>query len=248
MQVITRFPLMLGGALAAAALLLAGAAKAQQAERTARTLTLIAEGTATAAPDIATISLGVVSEAEAAAAALSDNTRRMREIAAELKDRGIAERDLQTSNISVQPVYANETPRRSNEAPAPPRVVAYRASNLLTVRIRDLTKVGAILDATVGVGANSVSGPVFTVDDPEPHQDAARRAAIANARANAALYAEAAGIALGPVTSIEEQNFGGPQPYAMARAAAMEAAADVPIEGGELTFRANVRVVWEIAE
>ncbi|HEX2256256.1 MAG TPA: SIMPL domain-containing protein, partial [Afifellaceae bacterium] len=115
------------------------------------------------------------------------------------------------------------------------------------VRIRDIAQAGGLLDRAVELGSNYVTGINFTAADPKPLEDEARRAAVADARGKAELYAEAAGVTLGPVVRIEEEQdqFGGPQPM-MARSMAAESA--VPVEAGEITFRARVRVDWALRE
>jgi uncharacterized protein YggE len=164
-----------------------------------------------------------------------------------MKKAGIAPRDLQTSGFNVSPKYSQIRPRPGGERPAP-EIVGYTVRNTLSVRIRDLAIAGEILDTAVSLGSNAISGLTFTVAEPKPLQNEARKAAIADALQKAKLYADGAGITLGPIRSISEAGGGRPpQPMAMARAeAAFDAA--VPIEAGELTFRAQVSVVWEIAD
>ncbi len=215
-------------------------------EDSKRQLTIVAEGQVTAEPDLATVSLGVVSEARTAAAALNANTASMGDIVARLKATGVAERDLQTSGFNVSPIYSQPV-RRSDGHQAAPQITGYRVHNTLNVRIRDLEETGAILDVAVTLGANSINGPHFTVAEPEPLRNEARRKAVAEARARAALYAEAAGVTLGDILAIDEAGGGGPpRPMAMARMESLAADASVPIEAGELTFHEQVRIVWEI--
>ena len=130
-----------------------------------------------------------------------------------LKQAGIEPRDLQTSGFSVDPVYSQPPQGQDPSVPFRPEIVGYRVQNNLTLRIRDLTRVGALLDQVVTLGANSISGPTFTVDDPTALQDKARSAAIADALRKGKLYAGAAGIALGSIFRIDEN-------YALAAAAA----------------------------
>ena len=238
-------PIRFAALLAAALALLPGRPVLAQTDDTARRLTLVAEGTVIAEPDMATVNLGVVSEARTAAAALEANTASMSGIVAQLKAAGIAERDLQTSGFHVSPVYTRPA-RRADGQQAAPQIAGYRVHNTLTVRIRDLARTGAILDVVVTLGANSVDGPQFSVAEPEPLRDEARQKAVAAARARAALYAQAAGVTLGAIMSIEEAGGGDPRPVPMARMEAAVADAAVPIEAGELTFREQVRIVWEI--
>jgi uncharacterized protein YggE len=214
-----------------------------------RLLTVNGEGTVTGAPDLALITLGVVSEAPAARDALAQNSQSMNRILTALKEGGIEGRDLQTSGFSVDPVYSQPPPDYDNAQPFRPQIVGYSVRNNLTLRIRALAKVGELLDQVVTLGANSISGPTFTVDDPTTLQDKARGEAVTDALRKAKLYASAAGIALGPIFHIEEGYTQPPQPLAAGAMMRMEAApSSVPIEGGELTFQAHVAVSWRIAD
>jgi uncharacterized protein YggE len=214
-----------------------------------RLLTVSGEGTVTGTPDLALITLGVVSEAPAARDALGENSKSMNRILTALKEGGIEGRDLQTSGFSVEPVYSQPPADYDNSQPFQPEIVGYRVRNSLTLRIRELAKVGELLDQVVTLGANSISGPTFTVDDPTALQDNARKEAVTDALRKAKLYAAASGIALGPIFHIEEGYTQPPQPLAAGAMMRMEAApSSVPIEGGELTFQAQVTISWRIAE
>jgi len=215
------------------------------AEDKTRRISVTGVGEATAAPDMATVTLGVVSEAETAAAALAQNSATVSELIAALKDEEIANRDIQTANFSIQPkiVY----PERTRTDPGEPRIVGYTVNNSLIVRIRDLERTGAILDRMVSLGSNTVSGIQFGVAEPKPVEERARKAAVADARARAELYAEAAGVALGGIVLIAESGAEAPRPVPMARTTMAEAM-PVPVQGGELTFSSRVSIVWEIAE
>jgi uncharacterized protein YggE len=227
-----------------------GGAGAQtlQLEARERLLTIAGEGAVHASPDMALITLGVVSEDASAGAALAANTQAMTQVLDALRAEEIAPRDLQTSGFSMEPVYSQPPPGYDPSRPFQPEIVGYRVRNNLTVRIRDLRRVGAILDQVVTLGANSVSGPSFTVADPAPLEDQARRAAMRDALRKGELYAEAAGVALGPIFRIEESYSRPPQPLqgAMLRMEAADSA--VPIEGGELLFEAQVSVSWRLAD
>jgi uncharacterized protein YggE len=243
----TRFGALLMAAAVAG--LFGGAMAGAQAQDTAheRLLTVSGEGTVRAAPDMALITLGVVSEAEAAREALSANSQSMNRILDALKASGMEPRDLQTSGFSVEPIYSQPPADQDASAPFEPEIVGYRVRNNLTLRIRDLSRVGALLDQVVTLGANSISGPTFTLDDPTPIEDEARRAAIGDALRKSKLYAEAADIVLGPIFRIEEGYIQPPQPLAGDMMMRMEAApSPVPIEGGELTFQAQVSVSWRL--
>jgi uncharacterized protein YggE len=213
-----------------------------------RLLSVTGEGISYGRPDLALITLGVVSEARTAGEALTANSQSMAGITNELKGHGIEARDLQTANFSVEPIHSQPPQTQQSAEPFRPEIVGYRVRNDLLLRIRDLTQVGAILDQVVTLGANSVSGPTFTVADPTPLEDQARQLAVRDALRKAGLYAGAASIQLGPIHRIEEGFIQPPQPLqgAMMR---MEAAdASVPIESGELEFRAQVSISWQIAD
>jgi len=212
-------------------------------------LTVSGEGTVQGVPDIAVITLGVVSEAPAARDALSANSQSMTRILSALKAGGIEARDLQTSGFSVDPVYSQPPRDFDGSQQFKPEITGYSARNNVTLRIRDLDKVGAILDQVVTLGANSISGPTFTVDDPTPLEDKARSAAIADALRKGRLFADAAHVSLGPIFRIDETSQPAPLPVAGAPMMRMEAAsAAVPIEGGELTFTAQVTVSWRLGD
>ncbi|HWT30717.1 MAG TPA: SIMPL domain-containing protein, partial [Propylenella sp.] len=234
-------------ALALAGPLGAGIAEAQNvaADSGERRLTVIGEGLVHGRPDMALIIMGVVSEAPSASEALSANSAAMTRILDALKADGLESRDLQTSNFSVEPRYSQPPPGYDGSQPFEPKIVGYAVRNELTIRIRDLTKVGALLDQVIGLGANTISGPTFTVAEPRSLEDEARRAAMADALRKGNLYAEAAGLPLGPIARIEETMTQWPPPMPLgAMAREMAADASVPIEGGELGFRAQVTVSW----
>ena len=246
----------LGGPLVAAALLLPVAVSAQTMpdgpgefpmyRPAPAMLSLTGEGPIRAKPDMATLSLGVVAEAATARDALAENTARMAEIIAALRAEGIESRDLQTADFSIDPRYS-EPPRTPDAQPFTPKIVGYSVRNSLTVRIRDLERTGALLDKAVTLGANSISGPNFTVADPSALEDAARKAAMRDARRKADLYAEAAGVTLARILRIDEAGNFSPPPMPMARAMKAEAFdAAVPIESGELAMSARIAVSWEI--
>jgi len=209
-------------------------------------ISVLGEGTVTAAPDTATINSGVTTQAATAREALDANSAAMDELIATLKEAGIAERDIQTSNFSVSPNYVYSDARDENGYSLPPRIDGYQVSNSVTVKVRDLEQLGAILDRSVTVGANTINGIGFSVADPSSLLDDARRQAVRDARAKAELYAEAAGATLGELEKISEsQNVGGPQPYAMAMRADAQS---VPVAAGELSFSVSVNVAWEIRD
>lgn len=212
----------------------------------AGSITIEGRGEVMAAPDMAQINSGVTTQGATAREALDANSAAMAELIAELKASGIESRDIQTSGFSVNPNYVYTEERDANGYSLPPKINGYQVANTVTVNVRALDTLGSILDKSVTIGANTVNGVTFSVADPSALYDEARKAAFADARAKAELYATAAGGTLEEINSISEsQTFNSPQPVAMYSMRA-EAAADVPVEGGELAFAINVNVQWEL--
>jgi uncharacterized protein YggE len=231
--------LFLGLALAAPALAQDGASMP------APTLTVTGEGDASVVPDMATVQIGVTNEADTAKAALDANTAAMAAALDRLKAAGIEERDLQTTGLNLGPRY--DYNRTNSDGTA--TITGFIASNGVTVRVRALDKLGAILDAVVTDGANTLNGVVFGLQDPEPALDAARKDAVADARRKAELYAAAAGVKLGRIATISEQSgYQPPMPMAMAEASFKTAGAPVPVAAGEVKMSASVTIVWTLAE
>ncbi|WP_323041021.1 SIMPL domain-containing protein [Gemmobacter sp.] len=225
----------------ASALAVQMAALTALAETAKSRITVTGEGRVDARPDMAVITLGVATQGDTAAAALAENSRRLAAVLAQLKAAGVAERDLQTSGLSLGPRmdYSREG--------QPPKVVGYEASNMVTVRVRDLTALGGILDKAVGDGANTFHGLSFGLTDATAALDAARVSAVKEAARKAAMMAGAAGVALGPVIEMTESG-GAPDPMPMYRKGAVAMAAEaVPVEGGEVSYAVNVTVTWELA-
>jgi len=206
------------------------------------TLTISAEAEASQVPDIARLSTGVVTQAATANAALRANAREMDKVMAALTAAGIAARDIQTSGISLHPQYRH--PR--NEAPS---ITGYQAANTVSVKVREITRLGEVLDALVASGANQVNGPSFAIDEPEPVYDRARLAALDKARQRAELYAGALRLKVGRIISINEGSSPA-QPVGlrmMAAAQTMDEAA-IPVAPGESSLRARVVVVFELGD
>lgn len=214
------------------------------------TISIEGRGEVMAAPDTALITSGVTTQGATARDALDANSAAMTELLQTLKAAGIEARDIQTSGFSVNPNYVYTDARDENGYTLPPKINGYQVSNTVTVRVRELEALGAVLDQAVTVGANTVNGISFSVADPATLLDDARRKAFADARRKAELYAEIATAELGAVKRIEEsQRFGGPQPYQMQTAMYDRAeAASVPVEAGELTFPVTVTVTWELED
>ncbi len=211
-------------------------------------LTVNAEGKSTRTPDVAVFSAGVTSQAETASAALTANAHDMSAVIASLKRAGIADRDIQTSNLNLDPIYSE--PRRlpdGSTEQGPQKIVAYRVNNTVTVRQRKLDQYGRVIDTLVSSGANQVNGPSFSVDSPGAAQDEARTDAVAKARARADLYAHAAGLHVVRILSIAESGgYNGPQPVMYMRKAMVADAS--PVSAGEVEIGANVVVQFELAQ
>ena len=213
------------------------------AETAPATIAVTGEGKVEMAPDMAMLSLGVMTQADTAAAALKANSDGLSGALDRLKAAGIEGRDIQTSGLSLHPNIDYSSTGRE------PQVRGYTASNMLTVRLRDLSVLGQTLDAVVTEGANTLNGLSFGLQNPDEATDEARRRAVADATHKAALYAEAAGVTLGRIVTISEQgNYGGPQPMMMAEARLAKDAGSVPVASGEISIGATISVVYEIAQ
>jgi uncharacterized protein len=228
---------------AIAIFLLASPGLALAAETAPRVLVVSGEGKVTAKPDQAQVTSGVTTQAASAASAMSANSAAMNRVFATLKALGIPETKIQTSGLSVSPQYSNPKPG-SNE---PARVVGYQVSNEVTITIDDLAKVGPALDALVKSGSNQLNGVSFGIANPAPFAARALQSAVATATMKAKAVAQAAGIALGPIMSIEEGGTSIPRPMPMMRAMAFAAApAPPPIAEGEETISASVTITYLI--
>jgi uncharacterized protein YggE len=199
-------------------------------------ISVTGEATVSVPPDLAQIDGGVTTEAKTAREASDTNNAAMGKVLLALKGAGIDEKDFQTSRLSLQPQYA---PNRSS----PNAVVGYRASNRVTIRLRDVTQVASVVDVLVAAGANELGGINFMVSAASKLLDDAREQAIADARRKAEIYAKAAGVTLGSPVSISEEAAPGPVPY---RKMSAGMAASAPVAQGEETLRVAVSVSWAI--
>lgn len=226
--------------------MLATTALASGEENKTGTISVTGVGIINAAPDMATINLTVLREAETAKSALSDNNSAMNDILDAMKEFGIEDKDLQTSNFSIHPRYIY--PNNNNQIKSP-RIVAYRVSNSLAIRIRDLARVGEILDKSVTLGVNEGGNISFGNSDPKPLQIQARAEAMKSAIEKANVLTQAAGIEIGSIRQISEQSFTpSPQPMLRGQVAKMAMAESdaVPIASGENTYRITVNVTFEL--
>lgn len=231
--------LALGAAVAPAGA--AAQATAQVQVISGTRLDVNATGEVTRVPDLAIISAGVQTLQPTATAAIEENAARMERVRAALKRAGIEDKDIQTSNISLNPEYQYDQNR-------PPRLTGYRANNTVNVKFRDLKRTGSILDALVAEGANQINGPSLTIDKPESALDEARTRAIANGRARADIYARALGMRVVRLISVSEGGgFQVPPPMpmvAMARAEGMDASSK--IDPGTQQLQVNVSMSFEL--
>lgn len=202
-------------------------------------LSVSAQAEARRVPDIARVSTGVVTQAADANAAMRANAEQMAAVVAAIKRAGIAERDIQTSGVNLNPQYRYA----ENQ---PPTITGYQASNTVDITVRDLARLGPILDALVAVGANQINGPTFDVDDKESAYDEARRSAIELAQKRARMYADALGMRVRRIVSISEGGGMGPPMPMMAMARMEKSAADTSISPGENVLSVNLDVVFEL--
>ena len=199
-------------------------------------ISVTGEATVSVAPDQAQIEGGVVSEAKTAREASDANNTAMGKVLLALKGAGIDEKDVQTSRLSLQPQNA---PNRTG----PSAIIGYRASNRVTVRLREVTSLAGVIDTLVGAGANEIGGINFMVSQASRHLDEAREQAIADARRKAEIYARAAGVTLGEPLNISEVGSPGPMPF---RRMAAGMVASAPVAQGEETLAVTVTVSWAI--
>lgn len=213
------------------------AAAPLQAHAVEKLVTVTGQSAVSVAPDVAVIRIGVSSRGKNARAASAANAKQMKNVLAAIKQGGIADRDIQTSRLSLQPQY---DPDKSGTA----RLTGFQVVNQLTVKIRNIASLPDVLDRAISAGANEMSGIEFMVSQHSRLLDQARAEAIADARRKAGLYAKAASARLGPVVSISEEGTASP-PHPVMQA--MRAGA-VPVAPGEQTLRATVTVSFELAK
>ena len=236
----------LTAALMIGAASLASAAHAQPTAAIAQTISgtrldVSATGEATRVPDIAIVNAGVVTRAATARAALEQNAARMERVRNALRRAGIADRDIQTSNISLNPEYRYVENRA-------PQLTGYTASNQVSVRFRDIAKTGDILDALVAEGANQINGPSLTIDEPEEALNEARTKALAAGRARAELYARALNMRVVRLLSVSEgvRDYPRPMEVMMSAADARGAAVGTKIDPGEQKLSVMLGMVFEL--
>lgn len=204
-------------------------------------LTLTASAGVARAPDQVRLTAGVLTDGATAAAAMAANAARMTAVLAALKTAGIADRDVQTTGLSLSPQYRYQPEQ-------PPILTGYQARNSISIRTGKLADAGKLVDVAIKAGANEVQGPEFTLANPDTALDEARIAAVAKARARAELYARAAGLKVKRIASISEGAAAAaePGPRPMLRTAMAEASAAPPVQPGELALQADVTISFEL--
>ncbi len=227
--------------LIAATLLGVALAMPATAQDTQRQITVTGSAEVEAVPDLGTVSAGVETQAATAGEALGLNSTAMTAVFAALDAAKVERRDVQTSQLNLNPVFDNSA---EADQSGMPKVSGYQASNMVTVKVRDVANLGAVIDAMTKAGANRLYGVGFEVSDPQAALDTARRKAVADARAKAELFAEAAGVSLGSVLSIREGGGDPGRPRPMFAKAEMAPAP--PVSVGTVTLNADVALVYAI--
>ncbi|MGO4112681.1 SIMPL domain-containing protein [Rhizobium ruizarguesonis] len=234
-------------ALLALPLIAAAPAFAQEMKPREPVISVTGDGESSIAPDMAVVNLAVVKQAKTAREALDENNKAMNDVLAALKSGGIAERDLQTSGFSIQPQYNYPQPVDGQQQQ--PQLIGYQTINSITVRLRDLAKLGAVIDQSVSLGINQGGDIQFTNDKPDAVIDEARKNAVASAVKKAKTLSEAAGVKLGRILEINE-NVPRAMPQPVYRATMMKEASDaaVPVQSGENNYNVSVTVTFAIEQ
>lgn len=211
---------------------------ATEVEKGLRTVSVSASGSVSAEPDVAYVSTGVVTEADTAKEALSRNSAAMSKLIDGLKALKIGARDIQTTTINVEPRYSQSKDGRAST------INGYRVVNQVRLTVRDVKRLGEILDQAITLGANQINRIAFDVEGAETLKDDARKRAMENARRRAELYAQAAGAQIGQVLRIAEDVRSAYRPIVASTRAAMQA--EVPIEGGTRVLDVEVHVTYAL--
>ena len=212
-------------------------AYAQETKPPPRLIALTGHGEVKAKPDLAVVTVGVLSQSQTARQAVTDNNAAMEKVIASLKAAGIEAKDIQTSNFLVNPRYDYQNNSQ-------PRLIGYDVSNTVGVTVRDLEKLGSILDDVVSEGSNQINGVMFGIAERDRLEDEARKLAVADASRKARIYGEAAQLTLGQIVAISESSSAPPIP--VYRSMKAEAASPVPIAEGEQTVAIEVNITWEL--
>ena len=217
-----------------------------------RTISVSGQGKISAAPNIASINVGVFNQANMAIEALVANNKSMTDLLNALKAHGVGAKDIQTSNINIQPMFGRQQTDQQRVAspglPSAPKVVGYQVQNVVRITARDLTKLGSIVDTVVGAGANQLFGISLSVDNPGALLQQARKEAINDAANKAKLLATEAGMVVGPPVTIRDDagSYGGPVSMPTGPHMMAAPASPTPISPGEQELSATVQVVYEL--
>lgn len=215
-----------------------------QVEEPANTISTSGTGMVQVSPDSAMVSLGVQTQASTAQAALQENTAKMEAVLAALRAQGIADADIQTSAISLQPIMEEPGTLPATPGVSPGTITGYRATNVVTARVRQLNKVGIVIDAAVQAGANTVEGIFFTLQDTSAPQRQALQQAIQDSRGKADAIAGQIGVTISGIRSVSEQGISIPFAAAAQVGLGGGGGVEVPVQPGQLTITANVRVTY----
>ncbi|MEX0677037.1 MAG: SIMPL domain-containing protein [Pirellulales bacterium] len=224
-------------------LALTALARADENDKLVPSITVVGQGEVQVRPDMANVAVGVTTEAETASEALTENNRRMAQLLKTLRGLDIPDKHVQTSSFNVSPKQSYDRDRRE-----PPKIVGYTVTNQVNVKVMEVSRLGSILDAVVETGGNRIQGVGFSLAEPQPHMDQARRKAMADARHRAELYAAEAGVKLGAPLLISEQSASLPRPLMTlgVEVRGVAAPGEVPISQGEQTITAHVTVTYAI--
>ncbi len=209
-----------------------------------RSIEVTGEASVEAAPDFARVTLGVTTTGKDAGEAMAANAKATNALIASLKGEGLAPADIQTSSLSISPNFSNRAPSSSE----PPAIVGYTVGNMVTVTVRDLSRLGALLDKAVGSGANAMVGVAFGENDVSGLLDKARPLAFADARRKAELYAAAAGSKIGRLMELSEQVGGSPTPFSRRVYATSAMNAPTPVEAGQDKLTVTVSARFELIQ
>ncbi|WP_226648231.1 SIMPL domain-containing protein [Microbulbifer variabilis] len=223
------------------ALILSACDNGQTPTQRGTLVSIAAQGEASQAPDVANLSVGVVTEADDSKKAMQDNAEQMDSLMKAIKKAGIAKKDIQTSGVSLSPRYHYQRDQK-------PQIVGYTARNTVNIKVRELDKLGTVLDDLTTAGANQINGPSFEIGEPGPVKAEAREKALIDAQERATIYAKALGMKVRRIVSISEQGSGGmPRPMMLrGQMESMKDSASTPIEPGETTVSVNLDLVFEL--
>jgi uncharacterized protein YggE len=205
-----------------------------------RVITVVGTGQAFGTPDVATVNIGVETQSASVQQAVTENSTRMNKILMELKGQGIADKDIRTSNYSV---FTDQQPNPTGTTPITPTLF-YRVSNQVSVMVRDVSKIGNVMDTVVSAGANNIFGVNFSVAEPSKLEGDARAKAMADAKERAQNLAILAGVSLGDVVNVSEV-VNSPAPLLRSEVAA-SVSGNTPIQPGSLDITMSVQVSYEI--